>query len=83
VTIYELLAPGAELKNYESLLADYNLALESYRAQNWIDAAGKLGNIMSTRPYDGPTQVLLQRCIEFMDDPPPPDWDGVYVAKSK
>ena len=83
VTIYELLAPGSELKQYESLLADYNAALESYRAQDWIDAAGKLGNIMSTRPYDGPTQVLLQRCIEFLDDPPPPDWDGVYVAKSK
>ena len=83
VTIYELLAPGAELKEYESLLADYNAALESYRAQDWIDAAGKLGNIMMTRPYDGPTQVLLQRCIEFMDDPPAADWDGVYVAKSK
>jgi len=83
VTIYELLAPGSELKNYETLLADYNAALESYRAQDWIDAAGKLGNIMMTRPYDGPTQVLLQRCLEFMDDPPPADWDGVYVAKSK
>jgi len=83
VTIYELLAPATELHNYETLLADYNAALESYRAQDWIDAAGKLGNIMSARPYDGPTQVLLQRCLEFMDDPPPPDWDGVYVAKSK
>ncbi len=83
VTIYELLAPVSELKNYEVLLADYNAALESYRAQDWLEAAGRLGNIMSTRPYDGPTQVLLQRCIEFLDDPPPPDWDGVYVAKSK
>ncbi len=83
VTIYELLAPVTELKNYAPLLADYNSALESYRACDWVDAAGKFGTIMSTHPHDGPTQVLLQRCIEFMDDPPPPGWDGVYVAKSK
>ena len=83
VTVYELLAPVSQLKEYESLLANYNAALESYRACDWIDAAGKFGTIMITRPYDGPTQVLLQRCLEFMDDPPPPDWDGVYIAKSK
>ena len=83
VTIYELLAPMAELASYQSLLADYNAALESYRAEDWETAAGKFGNIMAGCPYDGPTQVLLQRCLEFLDDPPPPGWDGVYVAKSK
>jgi len=83
VTIYELLAPAMKLQQYETLLTDYNSALESYRACDWIKAAGRFGTIMSTRPHDGPTQVLLQRCTEFMDDPPPPGWDGVYVAKSK
>ena len=34
-------------------------------------------------PDDGPTQVLLQRCIEFMEEAPDPEWDGVYVMKSK
>jgi adenylate cyclase len=83
VTIYELLAPIADQRNYGSLLADYNSAMESYRAGDWIEAAGRFGDIMRTRPGDGPTQVLLQRCLEFIEDPPPPDWDGVYVSKSK
>lgn len=83
VTVYELLAPVTDGKEYDSLLADYNSAMESYRAGEWVEAAGRFGKIMQTRPGDGPTQVLLQRCIEFIDDPPPAGWDGVYVAKAK
>ncbi len=83
VTIYELLAPVADRQLYGSLLADYNSAMECYRAGDWVEAAGRFGDIMKTRPGDGPTQVLLQRCLEFIDDPPPADWDGVYVSKSK
>jgi adenylate cyclase len=83
VTVYELLALAAEHNKYEALLVAYNSALESYRAGDWLEAAGRFGNIMSANPYDGPTQVLLQRCIEFMDDPPASGWDGVYEAKSK
>jgi adenylate cyclase len=83
VTIYELLAPVSDRQRYDSLLADYNSAMESYRAGDWVEAAGRFGSIMRTRPGDGPTQILLQRCFEFIDDPPPADWDGVYVAKSK
>jgi adenylate cyclase len=83
VTIYELLAPIAEAAHYESLLRAYNGALQSYRAADWNAAASKLGEIIATYPLDGPTQVLLQRCLEFMDDPAPAEWDGVYVARSK
>jgi adenylate cyclase len=83
VTIYELLAPLSERSKYEELLTAYNCALECYRAHNWMEAAGKFGNIMATHPYDGPTQVLLQRCLEFIDQPPADDWDGVYIMKSK
>jgi adenylate cyclase len=83
VTIYELLATSDEAAKYDDLLTIYNCALENYRAGNWIEAAGSFGEIMRTRPLDGPTQVLLQRCIEFIDEPPPPGWDGVYVARSK
>ena len=83
VTIYELLGTMAEQKTHESLLSAYNCALESYRARDWRAAAGRFGPILAAHPYDGPTQVLLQRCLEFMEEPPQDDWDGVYVMKSK
>ena len=83
VTIYELLGPVTAAADYESLVTAYNCALESYRAGDWTSAAGKLGEIIKSYPLDGPAQVLLQRSLEFMDEPPPPGWDGVYVAHAK
>jgi hypothetical protein len=32
---------------------------------------------------DGPTQIFLQRALEFLETAPEPDWDGVYVMKSE
>ncbi len=83
VVIYELLAPISERHTYATLLSQYNAALDVYRSQNWREAAGNFGELLATYPNDGPTQVLLQRCLEFMEEPPEPGWDGVYVMKSK
>jgi len=83
VVIYELLAPISEREAYAALLTKYNAALDVYRSQNWQEATGMFGELLAIYPDDGPTQVLLQRCVEFLEEAPEPDWDGVYVMKSK
>jgi adenylate cyclase len=83
VVIYELLAPISERDAHAPLLAQYNAALDVYRSQKWQEATGKFGELLAVYPDDGPTQVLLQRCLEFMEEAPDPEWDGVYVMKSK
>jgi adenylate cyclase len=83
VVIYELLAQISERHAYATLLTQFSAALDEYRRQNWREAAGKFGDLLAAYPDDGPTQVLLQRCLDFMEEAPDPDWDGVYVMKSK
>jgi adenylate cyclase len=83
VTIYELLAPMEERSRFEPLLSRFNEALASYRTHDWPAAAGKLGELLAEFPDDGPTQILLQRCVEFTQEAPEGDWDGVYEMKSK
>ncbi|HYL68346.1 MAG TPA: adenylate/guanylate cyclase domain-containing protein [Candidatus Limnocylindria bacterium] len=83
VNIYELLDVSAEKSKYESFLKEFERAAAAYRAQNWRGAAGKFGELLATHPDDGPTQVFLQRAMEFLDNAPEPDWDGVYVMKTK
>jgi adenylate cyclase len=83
VVIYQLLAPISEHQAYAPLLTQFNAALDVYRSQNWLEATGKFGELLAEYPDDGPTQIMLQRCVEFLEEAPEPDWDGVYVMKSK
>ena len=32
---------------------------------------------------DAPSKLFLERCEEYLDDPPGEGWDGVYRPKSK
>jgi adenylate cyclase len=83
VNIYELLDVAAEKWKYESLLTRFDSAMAAYRSQNWREAAAQFGQLLSAFPEDGPTQVFLQRALEYLENAPEPDWDGVYVMKSK
>ncbi|MBZ5654571.1 MAG: adenylate/guanylate cyclase domain-containing protein [Acidobacteriia bacterium] len=83
VTIYELLDFAQEKEKYEPLLSRFNHAMEAYREQNWQEAASRLGEMLTRFPDDGPTQIFLDRVLEFMQNAPEPDWDGVYVMKTK
>jgi len=83
VNIYELLDVIAERPKYESLLAQFEHAMAAYHAQDWREAAARFGELLSAYPDDGPTRLFLQRSLEFMSNAPEPDWDGVYVMKSK
>jgi len=83
VNIYELLDVMAEKSKYDSFLSQFDRAAAAYRAQDWRGAAGKFGELLATYPDDGPTQVFLQRAMEFLESAPEADWDGVYVMKTK
>jgi adenylate cyclase len=32
---------------------------------------------------DPPSRVLAERCVRYLAEPPPSDWDGIWVAKEK
>jgi adenylate cyclase len=80
IKIYELLAqrdgsddsPRAFVKRYEQAFAAYA----------GRDFAGAL-RLLETQPDDPPSVVLGERCREFLAEPPPAGWAGVYVSMSK
>jgi len=83
VKIYELLDVIAEKSKYESLLTEFDHAMAAYRSQDWREAAARFGQMLGVYPDDGPTRLFLQRSLEFLENAPEADWDGVYVMKSK
>jgi hypothetical protein len=34
-------------------------------------------------PADGPSNKFYERCLEYIDNPPEEDWDGVYRMTEK
>ena len=83
VGIYEVLDVAGNSSCYAALLKGFNDAMSAYRGQEWQEAAGKFGVLLTSYPDDGPTQIFLQRALDFMEKAPDPDWDGVYVMKTK
>ncbi|MGD1210351.1 MAG: adenylate/guanylate cyclase domain-containing protein [Candidatus Acidiferrales bacterium] len=83
VKIYELLDVAAERSKYDPLLTQFDQAMAAYRAQDWREAAARFGQLLGKYPEDGPTQIFLQRAMEFVENAPDADWNGVYVMKTK
>ena len=50
---------------------------------DWDAAERFLLDVLSQFKDDAPARMLLERVRAFRHDPPPENWDGVYVAKSK
>lgn len=70
---------------YKSLKAGHDEMLTLYRTQRFEEALkrieslrGRLGGVM-----DGFYDLYEERIREYLENPPPSDWDGVYIATSK
>jgi adenylate cyclase len=83
VTIYELMDVETNRAEHQSLLEAFDRAMQEYRKQNWERAAELFAEVLSGFPDDGPTQVFLERAVEFSENAPEGEWDGVYVMKTK
>lgn len=61
----------------------FEAALELYE-QRQFEAAGKgFAEVLRHTPWDGPAQIYLAKCLEYVKNPPPADWDGVNNMTSK
>lgn len=65
------------------MLQHYNKGLELYRSRQFGEARGLFQKCLGLVPGDGPSQIYIERCDYFIANPPPADWDGVFVMTSK
>ena len=72
-----------QINNIEKLLESYNKGLENYKRGDFKSALSFFQQALETQPDDGPSQMYVERCNEYIKSPPPEDWDGVYVMKTK
>jgi len=65
------------------ILDFYNKGLELYRSRKFEEAILYFKKCLEIFPEDGPSQVYIERCDYFLKNPPPENWDGVFVMTTK
>jgi adenylate cyclase len=79
ITIYELLGPKGSAEECREMVSRYEKAFAAYLARDFKGALDRL----QRQNGDPPSALLIERCVAFLESPPPPDWAGVYVSPSK
>ncbi|MFQ5868823.1 MAG: CHASE2 domain-containing protein [Candidatus Zixiibacteriota bacterium] len=83
VRIYELLGYGVPSPQERELISKFSEGIYLYRGREWGPAHSAFEMILQKSPDDGPTKTFVERCKFFQQNPPSPDWDGVWVMQTK
>jgi tetratricopeptide (TPR) repeat protein len=54
-----------------------------YKLMKFDQARDAFAKALAVDPEDGPSKVYHARCKHYIENPPPDDWDGVFVMKTK
>lgn len=83
VKIYELMAEGFGNPEKTQLAETFSAGYGSYHRKEFEQAIDYFRQALSMHAGDGVSKVYLERSQSFLVQPPPADWDGVYVMTSK
>jgi tetratricopeptide (TPR) repeat protein len=61
----------------------YNQGMTLYLQRNFSEALVFFEKALALDPEDGPSEEYVKRCKAFIQTPPGPDWDGVFVMTTK
>ncbi|MCP4403794.1 MAG: adenylate/guanylate cyclase domain-containing protein [bacterium] len=83
VTIYELIAYGSVDPQMQAFLKAFREGFNAYKDQQWGAALLLFFQALHTNPDDDSCKMYINRCEKYGHHPPPEDWDGVFVMKTK
>lgn len=84
VRVYELRSVEPLPKIEEELILEtFKEALAMYRTHRWGEALKTFRRILRHYPADGPSLLYTVRCLDFLENPPAADWDGVHDLAQK
>lgn len=84
VTIFEVMRFNPEEIEKTKKIKDlFESGLGKYRTREFEAAQASFIQILQIAPNDGPASIFLERCEHYINDPVHPEWDGIWVMKSK
>lgn len=84
IKLYELIASKGAITNDKLMLIErYHSAFELYSNRKFTEAVVILEELISNTPADYLPQLLLERCLEYMENTPTPNWQGDFILPYK
>lgn len=83
VRIYELICEGKPEPKLDQMLELFSSGFALYHEKKFREALAKFEEAHNINPEDAPTELYIERCQEYLAEPPPEQWDGVHVMKTK
>ncbi len=84
VTIYQPIALHEEVsQEEENEIDEYNKALKFYYGQDWGRAKSKFNLLKESYSERKIYDIYLERIEDYINEPPPEKWDGVFTHTTK
>ena len=85
IRVYELvgMANGSIAPERLNFVENYTKALACYRRRQWTTAIELFERASEIFPLDFPTQMYIGRSQLYLTSPPPDDWNGTFVLRTK
>ncbi len=82
--IFELLAEkGEAAPELLEAARRYERGLALYHERRWLQAQASFREALAMRPKDRAAELMIGRCQDYSERPPPEEWDGVYAMTQK
>ncbi len=84
IKIYEVLGRKGEIDDaMRRILPFFKQGLSHYKNRRWEEAIVSFESVLSFDENDGPSLTYFDRCTNYLNNPPPSDWDGVFAMRTK
>jgi len=67
----------------KKIIEHFSEGRKFYKLMKFEEACGAFARALKIDAEDGPSKVYYARCKHYIENPPPEDWDGVFVMKTK
>jgi adenylate cyclase len=83
VRIFELVGENKVSDEKKKLIEFFNQGFLLYHDCKFQEAIELFSKALALEPDDAVTQLYLERCQDYLKEPPPENWDGVFTMTTK
>ena len=83
VKIFQLIGEKGIPEDHMEAVRLFESGLELYKQQKWDDAIEVFDKVLKMQKGVNAAEIYIQRTLDLKSDPPPPDWNGVFIMKTK